>query len=256
MSSYQWIEYHRTQYRADLIIKNPPKNLLRAELLEEMVGVLESVKDDESLKVLVVKGYGAHFCSGYDWSELTQERVGFFMPLYTRLYHFLNQIKGVTIASVKGEAMGPGAELATFCDITFAARGSRFGFPELRAGIFPPIATAVLPRLSGRNRALDWLFSAKPFTAQEALEGHLVARVLPDEDLDDFVDDYAARLATLSGPAILLTKRAVDGALYSPVMEALKVTESTFMIDLMNCLDPHEGITATIEGRVPVWKNR
>ncbi|MFN3820751.1 MAG: enoyl-CoA hydratase/isomerase family protein [bacterium] len=256
MSAYRWIEFRRLEFRAELILKNPPKNFLTAELLSEVVEAIEPLKEDENLKVFIIKGFGNQFCGGYDWAELTADRVGIFMPLYTRVFHFLNQIKGITIAAVKGEALGPGTELAIFCDITFAARSARFGFLELRAGIFPPIATAVLPRLSGRNRALDWIFSAKLFTAQEAWEGHMVARVFPDEELDEFVDDYTTRITTLSAPAVVLAKRAVDGALYSPVIEALKTTESTFMIDLMKCLDPQEGIAAAIEGRTPIWKNR
>ena len=79
---------------------------------------------------------------------------------------------------------------------------------------------------------------------------------MPDESLNAMIEEYAGRLVSLSGPAIACAKRALDGALYIPVMEALKKTESIYMLDLMNSIDPHEGIKAMMENRAPVWRNR
>ncbi len=256
MSDYYYIEFRRRGGRADLTLKRHPRNLLNTAMLEEIVNALQNLRDDDALKVLVLSSSGDHFCSGAEWQELQNDRIGIYMPLYTRVFNLLNHIKGITLAAVQGDALGPGAELAMFCDITFAAKNAKFGFNEIKAGIFPPIATAVLPHLVGRNRALDWIISAKTITAQEAYDANMVARVLPDDDLDEFVDDYATRINNLSAPALILCKRALDGALYSNVPEALKTSESTYMIDLMNCIDPHEGLTAMIENRAPVWKNK
>lgn len=256
MSQYEFIDFKRTGPRADLTLKRPPRNVLNYEMIEEIVAVLEPLRDDDTLKVLIISGGGINFCGGIEAEELAVDRVGLMMPSYTRIYDLLNDVRGVIIAAVRGEAFGAGAELAAFSDVNFAARGAKFCFPDMRMGLFPPIAAAILPRLVGRHRTFDWIFSGRVISADEAIQNDLISRILPDEQLDSFVEEYASKIASLSRPAVICAKRAIDAALYSPVMEALKRTESTYMIDLMNHADPHEGIKAAIEGRAPVWRNR
>jgi cyclohexa-1,5-dienecarbonyl-CoA hydratase len=256
MSNFQFIDYHRTGPRADLTLRRPPRNVLNVEMLEEMVSALEPLHDDDTIKVLVIRGSGANFCGGAELSDLTSDRVGLFMPSYTRIFNIINNIRGVVLAGIQGEAYGAGCELACFSDITIAAKSAKFCFPDLKVGLFPPIASAVLPRLVGRNRAFDWIFSGRVVNAEEALINDLISRMVPDGELDAFIDEYAGRIASLSAAAVQCAKRALDGALYIPVMDALKKTESTYMLDLMNSIDPHEGIRAALEGRAPVWRNR
>jgi len=256
MSEYKYIDFKRTGARADLTLRRPPRNMLSTEMLEEIVSALSHTRDDESLKVLVLRGNGMHFSGGIELEDLSAERVGLLMPYYTRLFDYINGIRGVVIAGIQGEAFGAGCELACFCDITIVARSAKFCLPDLRSGLFPPIASAILPRLVGRNRAFDWIFSGRTISAEEAMSNDLVSRMVPDDQLDQVVEEYAGRVVSLSSPAINCAKRALDGGLYIPVMEALKKTESIYMLDLMTSLDPHEGIKAAMEGRPPVWKNR
>lgn len=256
MTAMQYIDFKRTGSRADLTLKRPPRNMLNGQMLEEMVHVLEPLRDDDTLKVLVVRSAGANFCGGVDLEELTTENVGLFMPNYTHFFNILNGIRGVVIAGIRGEAFSAGCEIACFADVTIAGKSARFSFPDIKLGLFPPIASALLPRLVGRNRAFDWIFSSRTISAEEALHDNLISRLVPDEQLDTFVEEYVSRILALSGATIICAKRALDGALYIPVMEGLKKTESTYMIDLMNSIDPHEGLRAAMEGRAPVWKNR
>lgn len=256
MSDFKLIDFIRRDGRADLTLKNPPNNMITVEMLEEILNALDQIRDDDTLKVLVIRGSGGIFSGGVSPEDLTADRVGNLMPLYSRLYIYLNDIRGLTMAAVEGVAMGAGCELAAFCDVTIAAENARFGFPEIKLGLFPPIATAILPRIIGRNRTLDWILSGRDVSAVEASEANMVARTIPRVVLDEFIDNYADRIGKSSAPAVVLTKRAVDTALYTPAMEALRTTESTFMLDLMNCIDPHEGLKAGIEGRPPVWRNR
>ncbi len=256
MSEFEFISFERSDGRADLTMNHPPGNMMNAALLQEMLTALDRVRDDETLKVLVIRGANGTFCRGVAPGNLTMDEIGNLMPLYSRLFIYLNSIRGMILAVVEGEAFGTGCELTAFCDVTVAAEDARFGFPEITMGLFPPIATAILPRVIGRNRALDWILSGREVSAVEAKDAHLVTRTVPHRELHEFADVYADRIAGFSAPAIVLAKRAVDGALYSPIMEALKTTESTYMIDLMNSIDPHEGLKAKIEGREPVWRNR
>ena len=256
MSDYKLIRFNRVDGRADLTLNNPPLNLLSAEMLEEIVHALDQVRDDDALKVLFIRGEGMIFCGGVKVEDIIADNIGALMPLYSRMYNHLNDIRGLTVAAVQGEAVGFGAELAAFCDVTIAAETARFSFPQITLGLFPPVATAILPRLFGRNRALDWIISGRQVSAKEAVESHMIARTIPDLVLMSYAESYVARVAGFSAPAVVLAKRAVDNALYTPAMEALRTTESTYMLDLMNSIDPHEGLKAKIEGREPVWKNR
>ena len=256
MADYEFIRFSRKDGRADMILNSPPRNFLSTVMLEEIVDALDNLRDDVDLKVLYIRGASGVFCGGVEIVDLTAEKIGLFMPLYTRMYIFLNSIRGLIVSAVAGQALGPGCELAAFSDITFAAKNAEFGFPEISYGLFPPIAAAIMPRISGRNRTLDWIISARKFSAQEALEANLVTRTIAPGELADFTEEFVTKISNLSAPAVILTKKAVDGALYSPAMEAMRTTESTYMAELMTCLDPHEGLRAGIEGRQPNWKNR
>jgi len=256
MADYKWINFDRKDGRADLTLNSLPYNLLSVEMLEEIVDALDGLRDDDTLKVLYIRGEGGVFCSGVKVEDLTADHVGSLMPLYTRMYGYLANIRGLILAGIEGEAFGHGCELAAFCDVAIASESALFGFPNIKLGLFPPIATAILPLLVGRNVALDWIISGRTFTADEAAAGHLITRTIPDEVLKEYVDEYADQISKSSAPAIVLAKRAVNESMYEPVLEALRITESTYMLDLMNCIDPHEGMAASIAEREPVWRNR
>ncbi len=254
--SYQYIKFSRNEGRADITFDRPDNNYFNVGMLTEIVDALDGLRDDESLKVLVISGANGTFSGGIEPEALQADQIGLLMPHYTRMYDHLNEIRGLVIAGVEGDALGAGCELVCFCDVVIASHNSRFGFPEVSMGLFPPIAAAVLPKLLGRGRALDLIISSELISAERAHQIHLVTRVKLDDKLADAVESYANRIASFSAPAVTLAKQAVDGALYSSAMEALHHTESTYMLDLMNCMDPHEGIRAVIEGREPEWRNK
>jgi len=254
--AYQFIKFERVGGKAELTLNRPPENRLNAQMVQEILDALENLRDDESLKLLVLRGTNGTFCSGTETEALQADEVGLLMPYYTRIFKHLNKIMGLTLCIVEGNALDAGTELAAFCDVILSSESAVFGFPQIKMGLFPPIGTAVLPRLIGRNRTLDRIVSGEPFSAQEAFRMDLVARVVPDNKIQEVAAQYIARINSLPAPAIILAKRAVDGALYTPVMEALRSTESVYMLDLMGSIDPNEGIRAALEGREPQWRNR
>ncbi len=256
MSDYQFIKFSRTKGRADLILNRPPRNLLNVEMLEEIVDALGEAREDESLKALVIKGASNNFCGGIELRERTSERVGLIMPLFTRMFSYLNEICGLTIAAVEGEVSDGGFEIAAFCDVCIATEGSTFCHPEISFGQYPLIAAAILPRLVGRNRALDWIISGDRISSREAYRAGMINRLVRDGELMTEVDRYADKIASYSAPSVVWAKRAVDRSLYAPAMEAMRTSESTYMIELLNNIDPHEGLSAAIEGRPPRWRDK
>lgn len=256
MSDYKFIDFTRKDSRADLTLKRPARNLLNVEMLEEIVNALGQAREDDSLKVLILKGSSGTFCGGIELKERTAERVGNLMPLYSQMFDFLNDIRGLTVAAVEGEAFDGGFELAAFCDVCIATEGATFCHPEISFGHYPQIAAAILPRIVGRNRAIDWIISGDNISASEAYRAGLIIRLVKEGELMNEVNRYADKVASRSAPAVIWAKRAIDRSLYSSAMEALRTTASTYMKELLSNLDPHEGLSAAIEGRTPEWRNK
>jgi len=250
-----FITLNRRASRAELVLNRPPRNLLNVEVLEQFVNSLKQLRDDESLKILVLRGSASVFCSGIEVTERASDRAGLMMPLFTEIFDFLNQIRGLTVSVVEGEAHDGGFELAAFCDVVFAADNATFQHPEINYGLFPPIAAAVLPRLVGRNRALEWMMSGDVITAREAYEAGLINRLWHHDRVNAELEKFVNKIDSLSAPAVVWTKRAVDRSFYAPVMEGMRISESIYMLELMRNLDPHEGIKAAVEGRPPRWRN-
>ncbi|MBT7618195.1 MAG: enoyl-CoA hydratase/isomerase family protein, partial [Calditrichaeota bacterium] len=126
MSDFEFIKFSREGGRADLKFSNPPYNLLTGEMLEEIVRALDTLRDDETLKVLLIQGEGDTFCGGVRTEDITADSIGTLMPHYSRVYNHLNDIRGVVVSAVLGEASGFGCELAAFCDVCIAGNNAMF----------------------------------------------------------------------------------------------------------------------------------
>jgi len=153
-----------------------------------------------------------------------------------------------------GAALGGGCELALACDMIFARDDLKLGQPEIQLAVFPPVAAALLPRLIGRQRALDLILSGRTIGAAEALRMGLVSRIFSTADFDAGSEAALIEIASRSGPALRLAKRAVlDGAdlAFDP---ALTRAEDLYLHELMPLADVHEGLAAFMEKRAPVWE--
>src|SRR6476661_1629826 len=106
----------------------------------------------------------------------------------------LLETNAVTIAAVSGACLGGGAELASACDLVFAAEDSRIGFPEIRVACFPPAAVALLPLRVGEARAADWILSGRTVSGREAGEAGFASRVLPADQVEKEAENFARGL--------------------------------------------------------------
>jgi enoyl-CoA hydratase/carnithine racemase len=173
-----------------------------------------------------------------------------------RMFRLLGALELPTLAVVGGAAYGGGCELAAFCDMAVASERAKFGVPEIKVGVFPPIAAAVFPHLIGRNRALELILTGEVVGAEEAKQMGLINRVFPTEGFRENVDEFIAKLTSLSAPVLKLAKRAVDQGLYVSVDSAMSQADEIYLGDLMRTEDAHEGLSAFMEKRKPVWKNK
>jgi len=137
-----------------------------------------------------------------------------------------------------------------------ASEQARFGQPEIKLGVFPPVAALLLPRIVGDKRAREMILTGEMIDAREALRIGLVNHVLPASELEQKTREVLTRLRELSGTALEMTRRALDLGKGRSIDKALKPIEDVYLHELMKTSDAAEGISAFMEKRKPVWRNR
>lgn len=239
---------------ARLVLDRPPLNVLDIATMEAASAALAGLRADPAVRVVLLTGAGRAFCAGVDVADHAEDRVDRMLAAFRRLLLDLLEAEVVVVGAVNGAALGGGCELLLACDVVLAREGAKVGLPEVRLGVFPPAAAAWLPGLVGRQRALDLILSGRTLEAREAFELGLVGRVLPAEEFEARVDEYASGLASLSGPVLRLTKGAVRDASGLPPAAGLELAERVYRRELMALPDATEGIAAFVEKRAPVWR--
>ncbi len=237
-----------------LVLDRPPVNVLNLGTMEALQVALAEAAADPGLKVLAVSGAGRAFSAGVDVADHTADRVGRMLELFHGAVRRLMALDVPVIAVVHGAALGGGCELALACDIILARDDLKLGQPEIHLAVFPPVAAALLPRLIGRQRALDLILTGRSLGAAEALRMGLVSRVFGAAEFDAGTEAALAEFASRSGPALRLAKRAVGDGADLAFGAALERAEDLYLNDLMRLADAHEGIAAFMEKRPPVWK--
>lgn len=238
-----------------LVLDRPPLNVLHVPMLEELREALGEVEADGGAKVLVLAGAGRAFCAGVDVADHLEDRVATTLGLFHGSIRRLLALEIPVLAAVHGAALGGGFELLLACDVVLAAEGARLGQPEVRLGALPPVGAALLPRLVGRQRALDLILTGRVMEAEEARAWGLVSRLFPEDRLETAVAEYARGLASLSRPVLALAKRAVGEGLERDVDGALEHAEALYLEELIRLEDAREGLAAFLEKREPAWRH-
>jgi cyclohexa-1,5-dienecarbonyl-CoA hydratase len=172
------------------------------------------------------------------------------------IFRNIEQIAKPTIAVVDGAALGGGCELVAACDIAIASERARFGQPEIKLGVFPPVAALLLPLIIGDKRARELILTGELIEATEAARLGLVNYVLPGNELEQKTSELLASFRNLSASALEYTKKAMDLGRGRSLDSALKEVESIYLQELMKTHDAREGISAFIEKRKPEWHDR
>ena len=244
-----------TQDVAWIKLNRPPLNILTLDIIRELDSALSEVAEQTNLKAVVLAAIGKAFCAGVDVADHTPDRVEPMIREFGRLFTRLRTLPMPTIALVQGAALGGGCELAIACDQVIAAESAKFGQPEIKLGVFPPIAAALFPQLIGHQQTARLLLSGETINASEAVRLGLVTYLATDDNLQATLDRLLAQYRNMSAAALRITKRAI---LYGNDLgvNALLEIEDLYLRDLMNTTDAHEGIQAFIEKRQPVWSNK
>jgi enoyl-CoA hydratase/carnithine racemase len=207
------VRYDVSNNIARIILDRPPVNALDLDMIRSVVVALETAaKDDAVRAVVLTSAVPNRFCAGLDLKILlgkSEEKVrGFLQQLYVRLHDAQYNLGKASIAAVAGAARGGGMTLAISCDVIIAGAGATFGYPEIDVGVIPAIHFAHLPRIVGRHRAFELLFSGRSFAADEAHGLGLVSRIVPDGEVETAALALAATFAAKSSTIMRLGRAA------------------------------------------------
>lgn len=253
---------------AKITLNRPDRmNAFSEEMINTWIEALETVRDSDKIRAVIVSGNGKGFCAGGDIKEMAKGN-GFFKSeedisstglarknsLWKKIQRIpllLEEIDKPVIAKVHGFAFGAGLDMALMCDIRIVAESTKLSESYVNVGIVPGDGGAYfLPRLVGVDRALDMLWTGRVLTAKEAKEMGLVTFVVPDEELDRFTEQYIQKL--ISGPqqAMRLTKRAVYQNRNMDLRSSLDMI-SSFMAIVTELDDYKQGVQAVVEKKKP-----
>ncbi len=238
-----------------ITLNRPPVNILNIEMMKEINNALKDFQKI-NLKVLIINAYGKAFSAGVDVSDHTKEKVNEMIRVFHDIFTNLSKINALTVALVNGAALGGGCEVATFCDIVIASEKSKFGQPEIKVGVLPPIAAAIFPKLIWNKKALELLVTGETISANEAKNLGLINHILPDDNFELEAEKFInEKLVNNSAVVLQLTKRAfIEGATRN-YAESIKKIEDIYLNELMKTNDANEGLAAFLEKRQPIWKN-
>ena len=178
------------------------------------------------------------------------------LDAFHAIFRQLEQIGKPVIAVVDGAALGGGCELVAACDIVIASDRARFGQPEIKLGVFPPVAAVLLPLVVGDKRARELILTGEIIDATEASRLGLCNHVVPPAQLEGKLLEVLAKLRELSGTSLQFTRQALDLGRGRSLDAALTEQENIYLHELMKTADANEGIKAFMEKRKPVWRHR
>lgn len=254
---FKSIEYSVAAGLVTIAINRPPYNVLDIAAMEEMNAALEVAAKDDSAKLLLIKGIGDKaFSAGVEVADHTPDKVDHMLEVFHGIFRRLQKITVPTVAALNGVALGGGCELALGCDMIVAAAHAKIGQPEIKLGVFPPIAAVLLPRLMAPAKAMELLFGGNTVDAAEAERLGLVNKVFAKDSFAAGVQTFLAQFLSLSKPALAHTKQAIRQASGKSFLDALAGAEAVYLQELMFTEDAKEGLSAFLEKRKPVWKNK
>jgi len=248
-----------TQGKVGMVRLNRPEalNALNAKLIAELEAALAAFEAEDAVGCVMLTGSERAFAAGADIKEMRdKDFTEAFLSDFLGRWDAVSRARKPIVAAVSGFALGGGCELAMMCDIIIAADTAQFGQPEIRLGVIPGAGgTQRLTRAVGKAKAMDLCLTGRMMGAEEAERAGLVARIVPAGDLLVEALKVAQTIASMSRPAVLTAKEAVNRAFETTLAEGVKFERRVFYA-LFATKDQKEGMAAFVEKRKPVFENR
>ncbi len=253
---FQFVKLALTPGVARMTLNRPEHNLLNESMLRELADGISLAGENQDVKLIVLDSACKVFCGGIDVGEYTTQRVFQMLDAFHSVFAGILETSKPVMCVVNGPAIGGGAELAAFGDLVIATPRARFAQPEITIGVFPPLASTILPFLVGPKVALELVLLGEPVTAEKALDLRMINRLVPEAQLESTVNEIIARITGHSGPVLTMAKKAILEGMGLSLRDGLKNSMNIFLNELYRLEDSQEGVRALVEKRKPNWKNR
>jgi enoyl-CoA hydratase len=260
--SYETILYDVRDDGVATVTLNTPdnRNALSNELLAELTGAFEAARDDERVRCLVLtSSHEKVFSAGASLDQFAADvplvHKHFGTERFPRLFRAILGAGKPTLCAANGHVLAGSLGVALCCDLIVAREGATFGTPEINVGVFPFMIMALIYRNVSRKKTNELLLLGERISAEEALALGMVNRVVPAEEFDAAVDDWATKLAAKSPVMMRLGKDAMYRQLDMPFADAVEFLRSQLSL-AFTTEDIQEGVKAFFEKREPNWAGR
>src|SRR3979409_1648019 len=232
---FQHIKFRIDDRVARITLARPPLNVFNIEMMRE-IGEALNICLPQSVLAAIVFDAAADtraFSAGVAVEEHVPETVFQMLDSFHAIFRLLAQISKPVIAVVDGPALGGGCELVAACDIVISSERARFGQPEIKLGVFPPVAAILLPRIIGEKRARELIMLGDMIDAAEALSLGLVNYVVSGGEIEPQLQSVLAKVRDLSASALAMTRAALDLGGRTSFQSALTEIENLYLHELM-----------------------
>jgi 3-hydroxypropionyl-coenzyme A dehydratase len=258
---YEHLLYDVSDGVATVTLNRPEqRNALSAELLEELVDAILRVRDDDQVRALVLTGAGDKvFCAGADLggfaadAPLVQKHFG--SDRFLDFFKLMPRLGKPSLCAANGHVLAGGLGLALSCDLVIAREGATFGTPEINVGAFPYMIMSIIYRNVPRKRVNEMILLGERLSAEEAVRDGLANRVVPADEFDAAVAEWAGKLASKSPVLMRLGHDAMYRQQDMALDDALEYLRSQLSLTFTT-EDIQEGVQAFFEKREPEWKGR
>jgi cyclohexa-1,5-dienecarbonyl-CoA hydratase len=232
----------------------PKANILDDAAIRRLTRIFEDAATARDLKAVLIEGEGSHFSFGASVPEHLPGAVGTMLPAFHRMFGAMLDSAVFCAAAVRGQCLGGGLELASFCHRVFASPDARLGQPEIVLGVFAPVASVTLIERLGRANAEDLCLSGRVLKAEEARDVGLVDEVVenPSRAALEYVRKF---LSAHSASSLRYAVRALRDGMRNRFRDEISRVERLYLDELMSTHDAVEGLEAFLAKRAPEWSN-
>ena len=258
---YEVVKYEVAEGVATVTLNNPEKrNMLSGQMLAELVDAMKRARGSEDVRAVVLTGAGEKvFCAGADLGGFAADvplvAKHFATDLFLEYFRLMPRLGKPSLCAANGHVLAGGMGLALSCDLLIAKEGATFATPEINVGAFPYMIMAIIYRNVPRKKVNEMMLLGERLSAEQAVEYGLANIVVPADEFDEAVADWAGKLASKSPVLMRLGHDAMYRQQDLALDDALEFLRSQLSLT-SSTEDIQEGVKAFFEKREPEWKGR